>query len=139
MSVFTDAELRYLETQKLGRLVTLAGDGSPQVRPVVFTWNAELDTVDIRGLRMAASRKFRNIAADPRVSFVVDDLASTDPWRPRGLEIRGIAEALEPSGGSEAAASALIRVHARRVLGWGLDDEPFAPPNARDVGGPVPA
>lgn len=156
MSVFTEAELNYLAGQRLGRLVTLAGSGSPQVRPVVFGYNAELDTVDIRGRDMAASRKFRNVAADPRVAFVVDDLASVQPWRPRGVEIRGWAEAIGGSDGTDAAGAvdsahgagspgranaigdadvALIRIHPRRVLGWGLDTGSFAPPRARDVGG----
>jgi pyridoxamine 5'-phosphate oxidase family protein len=84
---------------------------------------------------MAASRKYRNVQADPRVSFVVDDLASTDPWRPRGIEIRGRAEAL-PAGGAtgDGPSSEIIRIHPQQVLGWGLDTDPFAPPRARTVG-----
>ena len=42
---------------------------------------------------MAASRKFRNVAENGRAAFVVDDIASLDPWRVRCLEIRGDAEA----------------------------------------------
>ncbi|KAA1247391.1 PPOX class F420-dependent oxidoreductase [Mycobacterium simiae] len=117
MPVFTDVETAYLASQRLGRLVTLAPKGSPQVRPVRFSYNAELDTIDIGGKAMAGSRKLRNVENDSRVAFVVDDLASIDPWRPRGIEIRGQAEALSIDGG------AMVRIHPRRVLVWGLDGE----------------
>lgn len=131
MSAFTAAELSYLAGQPLGRLATLGPDGAPQTRPVGFSHNPELDTIDIRGMNMGSSRKYRNVAADGRVSFVVDDLASTDPWRPRGVEVRGRAETVPgPGGGRE-----LIRIHPERVLGWGLDSDAFAAPHARDVEG----
>nr|WP_211281382.1 PPOX class F420-dependent oxidoreductase [Mycobacterium angelicum] len=115
--MFTDTEIGYLADQRLGRLATVAPKGSPQIRPVRFQYNAELDTIDIGGRAMAGSRKLRNVENDPRVAFVVDDLASVDPWRPRGLEIRGQAEALSTDTG------ALIRIHPRRILVWGLDPE----------------
>jgi pyridoxamine 5'-phosphate oxidase family protein len=50
-------------------------------------------TIDARGLNMGATRKFGNFEADGRVAFVVDDIASVSPWRVRGIEIRGRAEA----------------------------------------------
>ena len=86
MGAFADTpELEYLAGQPLGRLATLAPDGAPQTRPVGFRYNGDLDTIDIGGRDLGASRKYRNVAADPRVSFVVDNLASIDPWRPRGV------------------------------------------------------
>lgn len=120
MTVFTDAEIEYLASQRLARIATLAPKGSPQVRPVRFQYNAELGTTDIGGRAMAGSRKLRNVQNDARVAFVVDDLASIDPWRPRGLEVRGQAEALSSDGDG---AGALIRIHPRRILVWGLDAE----------------
>lgn len=134
MTVFTEAELDYLNSQPLGRLATLGPDGGPQTRPVGFHVNPQLGTIDIGGHDLGTSRKYRNIQVDPRVSFVVDDLASIQPWRPRGIEIRGRAEAL-PAGGPvrEGFSSELIRIHPERVLGWGLDSDAFAPPHARTV------
>ena len=38
--------------------------------------------------------KFRNIQQGSTVAFVVDDLATIEPWAPRGIEIRGEASAL---------------------------------------------
>jgi pyridoxamine 5'-phosphate oxidase family protein len=46
---------------------------------------------------------------------VIDDLASIDPWRPRGIEIRGRAETVTEPG-------PMIRIHADRIVSWGLSD-----------------
>ena len=39
MSVLTDAEIEYLESQRLGRLATVGHDGMPHVVPVAFRYN----------------------------------------------------------------------------------------------------
>ena len=90
----TDEELAYLDSQRIGRLATSQPDGTLQNNPVGFGVNRELGTIDIGGYNMARSRKFRNVAANGRAGFVVDDVYSTDPWRVRFLEIRGHAEAI---------------------------------------------
>ncbi len=36
MSKFTDIELEYLKTQRLGRLATMNKHGAPQIAPVTF-------------------------------------------------------------------------------------------------------
>jgi pyridoxamine 5'-phosphate oxidase family protein len=120
--VFTEAELAYLRSQRLGRLATVAPDGRPQNNPVGFRVNPETGTIDIGGLKMGATRKFRNVRANGHVAFVVDDLASIDPWRPRGVEIRGDAEALTGERPPIPRMSdEIIRIHPRRVISWGLD------------------
>ena len=124
---FTQLELEYLATQRLGRLATVAPDGYPQNNPVGFFVDAERGIIDIGGHGMGASRKFASVQANPKVSFVVDDIASVQPWRVRGIEIRGVAEALtdqEPPG--RGFSRELIRIHPRRILSWGFDPgEPF--------------
>lgn len=127
---FHDFELEYLREQPLGRLATAQPDGTLQVSPVGFTYNAELGTIDIAGFRMTRSQKYRNVADNGRVAFVVDDLYSRDPWRVRCLEIRGTAEVVDDQ--------ALIRIHPTRVISFGID-EPDSEPHdltvhARDVG-----
>jgi pyridoxamine 5'-phosphate oxidase family protein len=52
------------------------------------------------------------VRATGRAAIVIDDLASTDPWRPRGVEVRGRAEALD--------RPPLIRIYPERVVSWGL-------------------
>lgn len=137
---FTDAELAYLASQRLGRLATAQPDGTLQVNPVGFRHNAATGTIDIGGHNMAASRKFRNLADNPRVAFVVDDVYSTDPWRVRMIEIRGEGEALTgPSDGQAQMDGPIIRIHPRRIISIGLlpgdlDKEPhLMRANSRNV------
>jgi len=132
MTVFTDAELTYLRGQRLARLATTGPDGAPQVRPVGFSVDASTGTIDIPGLRNPGTQKWRNIARDERVAFVVDDML-TDPWQPRALEIRGTAELLPdemPAMSFPGVQPGVIRIHARRILSYGIDEG--APP-ARTV------
>ena len=137
--VFSEAEQAYLNSQPLGRLATLRKDGTPQVNPVGFRLNPDTGTIDIGGFTMSTSQKFRNIAADGRVSFVVDDIASRDPWRVRCVEIRGSAEAVPgPKAAEGNPDGAIIRITPERVLSFGVDQTNQAPhemtTNNRDVG-----
>ena len=115
MSVFTDAELRYLTGgRQLGRIATVGADGTPHVVPVGWIYNAARETIDIGGIELERTKKFRDIARTGRAAIVIDDLASTDPWRPRAIEVRGRAEAIE-------MPTPLIRIHPERIISWGLD------------------
>jgi pyridoxamine 5'-phosphate oxidase family protein len=121
-TIFTDAELAYLREQRLGRLATVRKDGTVQNNPVGYRYNQELQTIDIGGWNMADSRKFRNVAEGSKVAFVVDDIASLDPWRVRCLEIRGDAEALtEPTDSNAQIGGPIIRIHPRRVIRYGIE------------------
>jgi pyridoxamine 5'-phosphate oxidase family protein len=123
MSSYTPAQLAYLASQRLGRLATVDRDGRPQNNPVGIHYNADLDTIDIGGRRMGRTRKFRNLAGNPHVALVVDDIASVQPWRVRCLEIRGTAEALTDQPPLRPGFSGeIIRVHADRVIAFGLDE-----------------
>ncbi len=114
--------IAYLSTQRLGRLATVDSRGAPQNNPVGFWYNAELGTIDIGGLRLGATRKFRNLDANPNVAFVVDDLASVQPWRVRCVEIRGRAEALRDQPPlMQGMSPEIIRIHPERVISFGLD------------------
>ena len=115
MSVFTEAELRYLAGgQQLGRLATVGADGTPHVVPVAWIYNAARDTIDVGGHGLEESKKFRDVARTGRAAIVIDDLASTDPWHPRAVEVRGRAEAI-------ALPTPLIRIHPERIISWGLE------------------
>ena len=115
MSVFREAELEYLSGGlQLGRIATVGPDGTPHVVPVGWIYNAARDTVDVGGHELERSKKFRDVARSERAAIVIDDLASTDPWRPRGIEIRGRGEAI-------TLPTPLIRIHPERIVSWGLD------------------
>lgn len=130
---FTPSELDYISGQRLGRIATAQADGTLQVSPVGFSYNPDLQTIDINGYRLAKSRKFSNIAENGKAAFVIDDLASVDPWRPRCVEIRGRAEAI-----TDSPQGPLIRIYPERIISFGIDetDTPAhsLTVNARDVG-----
>ena len=114
MSVFTQAELRYLAGgRQLGRIATVGPDGTPHVVPVGWIYNAARDAIDVGGNELEQSKKFRDIARSGRAAIVIDDLESTDPWRPRAVEVRGKAEAI-------ALPTPLIRIYPERIISWGL-------------------
>jgi len=125
MSVFTPAELAYLGSQRLGRIATVGPSGQPHAVPVGFRYNAAEDTIDIGGHNFAKSKKLRDAERNPRVAFVVDDLASISPWRPRGIEVRGRAEVL--ASGGEAFGRGydpqIVRIRPRHIASWGLEAE----------------
>lgn len=120
-TVLTGAELAYLREQRLGRLATVDGEGRPQNNPVGFFVRDD-GGVDIGGWAMGTSRKWRNVAGNPHVSLVVDDIASVTPWKVRGVEIRGIAEQVEgPHEYGAYLSEQLIRIRPYKIFGWGLD------------------
>lgn len=124
MSAFTDNEIAYLGEQRLGRIATQQPDGTLQNSPVGFAFNAATDTIDVSGHNMSTSRKFKNVADNGRVAFVVDDLAPGGGWRPRFLEVRGWAEAIteaEVPSAHPIVAGPFIRIHPTRILAFGLD------------------
>jgi pyridoxamine 5'-phosphate oxidase family protein len=86
MSRFTDEELDYLQSQRLGRLATVDAKGDLHVVPVGFRYDPEQDTIDIGGHNFATSKKYRDALRHGRVAFVVDDVQP--PWKPRFLEVR---------------------------------------------------
>jgi pyridoxamine 5'-phosphate oxidase family protein len=115
MSVFTEAELRYLTGgRQLGRIATVGADGTPHVVPVGWIYNAARDTIDVGGHELERTKKFRDAARSGRAAIVIDDLVSVDPWRPRGIEVRGRAEAIK-------LPTALVRIHPERIVSWGLE------------------
>ncbi len=119
--VFSAAEIEYLSTQQLGRLATLRSDGTLQNSPVGFEVDPGAGVIEIRGRDLRNSRKFHNVAANGQVAFVVDDIASVDPWVVRCLEVRGVAEALPgPAEPGSHLSGEVIRIHPRRVISWGM-------------------
>src|SRR5207249_11098521 len=119
---FTQAELDYLRTQRLGRLATVAPDGTVQVSPVGFFLRDD-GSVDIGGAALGGTKTFRNVAANGRAASVIDDIASLDPWQVRGVEIRGTAEALtDHDPPMRGFSKEIIRIHPNRIISWGLGE-----------------
>src|SRR5712672_2532668 len=73
-TTLTPEELEYLTGERrLGRLATVQPDGFPHAVPVGWRYVADLGRFDFFCLDAAATKKFRNVAANPKVAFVVDD------------------------------------------------------------------
>ncbi len=126
---FKPHEIAYLNSADLGRLATIQPNGTLQNSPVGFSYNEPLGTIDVYGYNLAKSQKFRNVAINNTVAFVVDDIFSHDPWRVRCLEVRGTAE--------NAEGEPLIRITPKRIISFGIDDTDTEAhdlvPDSRDV------
>jgi len=114
MSGFTEAELDYLKSQPLMRFATASSTGKPDLAPVVF----EVDGEDIlsAGFDIAHTVRFRNIQENPRATVVIDDLATSDPWTPRGIKIIGSASIEEVDGALR------FRISPDVIISWGVND-----------------
>jgi pyridoxamine 5'-phosphate oxidase family protein len=142
MTVFTEPERSYLESNRLGRLATVGPDGMPHAAPLRWFYDHASDTLILGGHEdFAATKKFRDARRHGLATLIIDDIASFDPFTPRGIEIRGRAET-HTEGGEELGkalgvpyplSSAWIRLIPVRVVSWGLEGEGFAPPSARTV------
>lgn len=128
MSVFSDVEIGYLQSQRLARIATAGPDCQPHVVPLAFRYNPETDTIDVGGHDFAKRKKYRDVQHNPRVAIVIDDLATIDPWRPRMIEVRGEAEIL-PTGGEAVGPGfdpPMFRIHPKRIISIGIQGEgPF--------------
>src|SRR5919112_5657775 len=89
---FSEEETKFLKEQRLGRIATSSLSMQPHVVPVAFEFDGTC--IYFGGWNLKNSLKFKNILKNNKVAFVVDDLISITPWKPRGIEIRGIAEIL---------------------------------------------
>jgi len=127
MSVFTAAEIAFLQSQTLGHMATIDADGELHVVPCSFRYNPEHDSIDLGGRGFGRSRKFRDVARYGRAAFVVDDHPT--PGVLHGLEVRGPAAAL-PEGGPAIRAGfdpQIVRITPTRIASWGLDTGSYEP------------
>jgi pyridoxamine 5'-phosphate oxidase family protein len=140
MGTFTDAEIEFLNSQRLGRLATVGADDMPHVVPVAVFYDPVAEALVIganaqfgEGI-MATSKKFRDAQRRPKVAVVLDAPS------PRILEVRGEAET-HLDGGEEVGrrlgapfrfCEAWIRVRPRRIVALGVNDGQFGA-SARDV------
>jgi pyridoxamine 5'-phosphate oxidase family protein len=122
MTELTTMQIEYLDSQRLGRIATAGADGKPHVVPTSFRYNRELGTLDVGGLHVDTTKKYRDVQANPWAAIVVDDLLSIDPWTPRMLEVRGRAETIAGGGANlgPGFGEAFIRIHPEKVNGFGI-------------------
>jgi pyridoxamine 5'-phosphate oxidase family protein len=99
--VFTEPELEFLRSQRIGRLATVGPSGWPHVVPVMYAFNdSGAFEFDVDGV------KLRNLTAEPRAAIVVDAMGPK-----RGVTVQGRAELI---------GTARARLTGVRKFSWGL-------------------
>jgi pyridoxamine 5'-phosphate oxidase family protein len=120
MATLSPLESAYLTSEpRLGRLATVDADGQPHVVPVGWRYDEPTGTFTISGRGLAATRKFRNVAAHPRAALVIDDVLP--PWRARGVLVQGTARAVSAADAEDGRA--VIQLAPAKVISWGLDGD----------------
>jgi len=141
------AQRRFLASARRAVLATIAPDGRPRLVPICFAFDAEpptlytpIDDKPKRNDDPLALARVRDIAADPRVTVLVDHW--DEDWSGLAwLRGEGVAALLEPEVGAEHAAAVtalrakypqyeshrlgerpLIRITLERLIGWGVAD-----------------
>lgn len=114
MSVFTEAELAYLAEQPLMRFATASPSGRPDVAPVIF--DVDGDAIVTAGFDITHTVRYRNVLANPRATLVIDDLATVDPWSPRGIKVIGTAVVEEIDGAPR------FRITPEVIISWAIND-----------------
>ncbi|MDA4124932.1 MAG: PPOX class F420-dependent oxidoreductase [Thaumarchaeota archaeon] len=110
---FSESEAEFLAENFLGRVATVSLSGQPHVVPVGYSFDGS--GITFGGRNLTKSLKFRNLAGNNKVAFVVDVVASANPWKVKGVEIRGRAEAVQSEEGLT-----FVRVVPEKVRSWGL-------------------
>jgi pyridoxamine 5'-phosphate oxidase family protein len=124
-SAFTEGELDYLLSERrLARIATVGKDGTPHIAPVGWSYNAVLDTIDVGGYSLQRTKKYRDVQRSGRAAIVIDD--APPPWKPRGVEVRGRAEAINQP-------TPLIRIYPERIVSWGIESDAIGQRNSRAV------
>ena len=113
MAVFTDGELEFLRSQRLARLATASAAGQPDVSAVGFAVSD--DSIVSGGIDLTKTIRYRHLRENPQAAIVIDDLVSVDPWRPRGVKVRGPATLEDDEGRMR------IRIRPQVVWSWGTN------------------
>jgi len=114
VGAFTDPELDYLTNQPLMRFASASPGGRPDIAAVAFVVDG--DDIVTSGFDIRKTVRYRNIGKNPRASVVVDDLASTDPWAPRGIKVYGSVVIEDDAAGQR------FRITPEVIWSWGIND-----------------
>lgn len=120
--MFSDKEIKYLNSQRLARIATVSIQLQPDVAPVGFEFDGQ--HFYIGGLQQEKTNKYKNVAnGNRKVALVIDDLESVNPWKPRGIKIHGEAEIVEREG--KLGPGAYLKVTPEKYWSWGIERPVF--------------
>lgn len=115
----------FLDSRRIGHLATADGDGAPHVVPVCFacTDTSLYVTIDAKPKGPVANlKRLRNIAANPKASFVADHY--DEDWSRLGWAmLHGTAEILE-RGPEHDHAQTLLRARYLQYRDMPIDGLP---------------
>jgi pyridoxamine 5'-phosphate oxidase family protein len=120
--MFDERESAFLSAQRLARLATVGANGQPDCDAIGFEFDGA--RFYIGGMALPRTRKYKNVAGgNRRVSLIIDDLASVNPWRPRGIKIHGVAEVVTRQG--QFGAKEYLSITPTVSWSWGLGEDDF--------------
>jgi pyridoxamine 5'-phosphate oxidase family protein len=116
--MFSVQERAFLQAQRIARIATVAPDGQPSVDAVGFSFDGTLFYVG--GFSIQTTHKYKNVVAgNTKVSLIIDDLKSIQPWEPRGIRIYGIAEAVKREG--HIGPGIYLVITPKLTWSWGIE------------------
>ncbi|MBA2265408.1 MAG: TIGR03668 family PPOX class F420-dependent oxidoreductase [Chloroflexi bacterium] len=123
-----EAARRLLDAERRAMLVTIGRQGRPRPVPVCYAVLGEtivtpIDAKPKRGTDPRDLARLRDIAADSRVSLLVDHW--DEDWRRLAwIRIEGEAHVIEPGADGHAAALSALRARYAQYAGMPLEDLP---------------
>src|SRR6266540_4721817 len=127
MARFTDQQIAFLQSQRVGRLATAYLAGRPHVVPVCYACDGAslYIALDAKPKRVAPERlrRIRNILENPRVALVIDRYS--DDWSELAyLLIQGTAALVPPGEPEHSRAVALLRERYVQYLAMPIEQQP---------------
>ncbi|NJO83606.1 MAG: PPOX class F420-dependent oxidoreductase [Blastochloris sp.] len=119
--MFSVKEINYLRTQLLARIATVSTALQPDVAPVGFDFDGTYFYVG--GLAISRTLKYKNVQVNPKLSLVIDDLETSDPWMPRGVKTHGTADLVSHEG--YMGVGTYIRITPTAKWSWGIEAPTF--------------
>lgn len=120
--MFTDKEKAFIQSQDTARIATVHADGQPDVSPVSFIF--EDNCFYIGGKVNSTTRKYKNVAnGNTKVSLVLDDVISEDPWLARGVKVFGVGEVVQRP--QDYAKEPWLKITPSIHWSWGIHDDVF--------------
>jgi pyridoxamine 5'-phosphate oxidase family protein len=121
--LFSKTEADYLKSQHLARIATASSKGAPEVSPVGFEYDGKHIYVGSHAQKIFfTTQRYHNVKnGNPRVSIVIDDQVSVNPWIVRGIKIAGEAEVVSHDG--IFGPGKYLRITPKTWKSWGLEPE----------------
>lgn len=118
--MFSEPIKAYLKTQRLARIATVSKKNQPNVAPVAFEFDDTYFWIGSHSQDIfLRSNKYLNVKkGNTLVCIVIDDLESVTPWKPRGVQINGVAEVTEHIG--MFGNGLYLKITPKSVHSWGI-------------------